>query len=369
MQLTRTTKFAAVAATGVLALAACSNSNSGGSSSPVKSTAASGVTCVEGTINAEGSSAQNNAMTEWIKGYQTDCPNSTINYNPTGSGAGISQFNAGQVDFAGSDSPLNPDKGEVDAAKQRCGADAWNLPMVVGPISVAYNVEGLDSLVLNADTIAEIFKGQIKTWNDPKIAKLNPGAKLPNAPITVFYRSDESGTTENFTKYLSATAPKVWTDAPAKAWTGTGEGKEKSSGVQQATIQTPNSITYVEWSYARDGNLGMAQIDTGAAKPVTLNAETAGAALSAAKVTGKGNDLVLSLDYTTSAANTYPIVLVTYEIACSNGVPSPQGDLVKAFLTYTASKTGQSKLAELGYGPLPAQLQQKVSGAVAALKP
>ncbi len=267
MPITRTHKAAAVAAVGMLALAACSNSGSSGgdtSSAASGSPAAGSIECANGTLSAEGSSAQGNAMTEWIKQYQTACPDATVNYNPTGSGAGVQQFIAGQVDFAGSDSALNADEGEVDAAKKRCmDNEAWNLPMVVGPVSVAYNVEGLDKLVLDATTTADIFSGKIKTWNDPAIAKLNSGAALPDAPITVFYRSDESGTTENFTKYLAAAAPDAWTKEPSKIWEGVGEGKEKSSGVQQATLQQANSITYVEWSYARDGGLGTADIDNG----------------------------------------------------------------------------------------------------------
>ncbi len=368
MHITRSHKAAAVAAVAVLALAACSESGSG--SSTASGSPAGDINCASGTLSAEGSSAQGNAMVEWIKQYQTACPDATINYNPTGSGAGIQQFIAGQVDFAGSDSALKADEGEVDGAKKRCADnEAWNLPMVVGPVSVAYNVEGLDSLVLDATTTADIFSGKIKTWNDPAIAKLNSGATLPDSPITVFYRSDESGTTENFTKYLAAAAPDVWTKEPSKTWEGTGEGKEKSAGVQQATLQQANSITYVEWSYARDGGLGIAQIDNGSG-PVTLDATTAGAGLEEAKVVTSGNNLQLDLEpvYTTTSKSVYPIVLVTYEIACSAGLPEQQSALVKSFLTYTASDAGQGVLEGLGYAPLPTSVDKKVQTSVAALQ-
>ncbi len=367
MRFTRTTKAVAFAAVGMVALAACSESGSNGGTSA--SGAPTDVECASGTLSAEGSSAQGNAMVEWIKQYQTACPDATVNYNPTGSGAGIQQFIAGQVDFAGSDSALKKDEGEVADAKQRCdGNDAWNLPMVVGPVAVAYNVEGLDSLILDADTTAKIFAGDIKRWNDPAIAALNDGASLPDESITVFYRSDESGTTENFTQYLSAAAGNVWTKEPSKTWTGTGEGKEKSAGVQEATIQNPNSITYVEWSFARDGGLGVAEIDNGSGSPVTLDAATAGNALEAAEVTGSGNDLRLELDYATQEPDTYPIVLVTYEIACSAGLPADGSALVKSFLTYTASEEGQSVLEALGYAPLPSSVDGKVQAAVADLQ-
>ncbi|MCB0917969.1 MAG: phosphate ABC transporter substrate-binding protein PstS [Actinobacteria bacterium] len=367
MKLTRTTKVAALAATGLLALAACSDSGSSDSSSSA-SASPSNIDCASGTLSAEGSSAQGNAMTEWIKEYQTACPDATVNYNPTGSGAGIQQFLAGQVDFAGSDSALSAEDGEVADAKKRCdNNDAWNLPMVVGPIAVAYNLDGVDNLVLDADTTAGIFNGEIKKWNDSKIADLNSGASLPDADITVFYRSDESGTTDNFTKYLHAAAPDVWTKDPGKAWTGTGEGKPQSAGVQQATIANANSISYMEWSFAKDGGLGVAEIDNGYGSPVTLDSQTAGAALESAKITGSGNDLSMSLDYTTSAANTYPIVLVTYEIVCSAGLPQNTTDLVKSFLTYTAGD-GQSLLEGIGYAPLPSSVQSKVETSVAAIK-
>ena len=365
MKIARGTKIAALAATGVLALAACSESDSSSDSSA--SGSPSNIDCASGKLSAEGSSAQANAMTEWIKEYQTACPDATINYNPTGSGAGIEQFLAGQVDFAGSDSALDPEDGEVADAKKRCdNNDAWNLPMVTGPVAVAYNVDGVDTLVLDADTTAKIFDGTIKKWDDEAIKNLNPDASLPSEDITVFFRSDESGTTDNFTKYLNAAAPDVWTADPGKAWTGTGEGKGQSAGVQQATLENPNSISYMEWSFAKDAALGIAEIDNGSGTPVPLNSETAGAALDSAEITGTGNDLTMKIDYTTSAAGTYPIVLVTYEVVCSAGQPAETSALIKSFLTYTAGD-GQGLLEDLGYAPLPSTVQEKVETSISAI--
>jgi phosphate transport system substrate-binding protein len=149
--------------------------------------------------------------------------------------------------------------------------------MVVGPIAFAYNVEGLDNLVLNAEVLSEIFNGTITTWNDDKIAKLNSGASLPGDKITVFFRSDESGTTENATKFLAAAGNGAWKKEPGKAWTGTGEGKNKSSGVAQGVTTTKNSISYMEWSYAKTNNLKIAQIDNGNGA-VELTAESVGKA-------------------------------------------------------------------------------------------
>ena len=247
--------------------------------------------CPSGTLNGEGSSAQKNAIEEAIAAFGDQCSGAKVNYNPTGSGAGIKQFIAGQVDFAGSDSALNSDKGEpADAAKRCQGNPAWNLPMVTGPIAVAYKLSGVDKLIVTPELAANIFSGKITTWNDPAIAKVNPDAKLPSTKISVFFRSDESGTTENFTKWLHAAAPDAWTADPGKQWTGKGEGKEKSAGVADGVNTTEGGITYVEWSYAKDAKLGMAQVDNGGG-PVELTADTVAKSVATATQMGTGNDL------------------------------------------------------------------------------
>ncbi|MFF0271557.1 phosphate ABC transporter substrate-binding protein PstS [Kribbella sp. NPDC004536] len=358
----------AVASLGVLALSACgSDPQPSGSSSPDSSSSSAGADCPKGTLNAEGSSAQKNAIEEVISKYNDKCADVTVNYNPTGSGAGIKQFNANQVDFAGSDSALKPD--EQTAATKRCaGNPAIDLPMVIGPIAIAYNIDGVSKLTLDGPTAAKIFSGAIKTWNDPAIAKLNAGVTLPSQPISVFFRSDDSGTTENFTKYLKAAGGGVWTKDPAKKWTGTGSGKEKSAGVAEGVKSTKNSITYVEWSYAVDNKLGVALIDNGSGTPVELSTDSAGKALSAATpADASGKDLALKLDYATKAPGAYPIILVTYEIACTKGLPAEKTAMVKSFLSYFVSKDGQSSLTDLNYAPLPAEIQTKVDAAIQAI--
>jgi len=360
----------AVASLGVLALSACgSDPEPAGSSSPGGSSSSAAADCPQGTLNAEGSSAQKNAIDEIISKYNEKCADVTVNYNPTGSGAGIKQFNAAQVDFAGSDSALKTkatDGGETEmaAATKRCQSNAaLDLPMVIGPVAIAYNVDGVQKLVLDGPTAAKIFHGAIKTWNDPAIAKLNVGVSLPSAPISVFFRSDE-----NFTNYLAASGGGAWADKPAKKWTGTGAGKEKSAGVAEGVKSTKNSITYVEWSYAVDNKLGIAQIDNGSGTPVELSAESAGKALAAAKpASAGGNDLSLSLDYATKDAGAYPIILVTYEVACSKGLPAEKTALVKSFLTYFASKDGQASLTDLNYAPLPEEIRTKVDAAIQSI--
>jgi phosphate transport system substrate-binding protein len=376
-QFARLASVAGVVLVSSLTLAACGSDNNaagGTSAAPTagktSAAAAPAVDCgTGGKINAEGSSAQKNAIEQAIASFATVCPDITVNYNPTGSGAGITQFNAAQVDFAGSDSALNADKGEVAAAATRCAANpAWNLPMVTGPIAVAYNLAGVDKLVLNAEVTAKIFRGDIKTWNDPAIAALNKGVTLPSDAIHVFFRSDESGTTDNFTKYLKAASNGAWTDPNAKAWpkSGAGEGREKSAGVAEGVKTTPGGISYVEWSYAKDNKLGIAQIDNGSGA-VELNAGSVGKAVAAATPAGQGNDLQLKLDYATKEAGAYPIILVTYEIVCSKGLDANLTKGVKAFLTHFASVDVQKSLVDIGYAPLPAAVQANVAKAIAAI--
>ncbi len=372
MSVSRIGAFGAIALTGVLALSACASENPApaGANTSAGGTSAASADCFTGDLKAEGSSAQKNAIEEAISAYQTACGDATIDYQPTGSGAGIKQFLAKQVDFAGSDSALKTVEKdgviEADAAKNSCGSDAWNLPMVTGPIAISYNLPGVESLVLNAEVAAKIFDGKITTWNDPAIAALNKGATLPSTPIKVYFRSDESGTTENFTKYLKAAAPDAWSYETGKKWTGKGEGKEKSAGVATAVKGQEGAITYVEWSYAQQNKLAMAKVDTGAG-PVELTAESAGKTVATAKQTGTGNDLALKIDYATKEAGAYPIVLVTYEIVCSKYPDAETGKKVKSFLKSFASKKVQDGLTAKGYAPLPAEVAAKVETAIDAI--
>jgi len=361
-------QMAALALVGSLALAACGSASNGSGAAAGSGTAAG---CDgAGNLSAAGSTAQQNAMAQATAGYKTKCA-VDVSYNGTGSGAGITSFINKQVDFAGSDSALNP-KGksgdEVAKAKAACGSDAWDLPMITGPIAVAFNVKGLDKLVLTPALTAQIFGGKITKWNDPAIAAANSGASLPDEAISVFFRSDSSGTTDNFTNYLNTAAPSDWPDAHGKEWTGkVGQGKQGNPGVGQGIQATEGGIGYVEWSFAIQNKLAMAQIDNGAG-PVELTADSAGKAIAAATVKGTGNDLALKIDYTTKAPGAYPIVLVTYEIVCSKYTDSAKGAAVKSFLTYMASSEFQSTLTSIGSAPLPQEIQTKVSAAIAAIK-
>ncbi|MBQ0830791.1 phosphate ABC transporter substrate-binding protein PstS [Streptomyces tagetis] len=368
----RALALGALAVSGALALTACGSDDTGdktaGGDSSASAAAGGSVQCddAKGRLQASGSSAQKNAIDAWVKQYVAACKDVQINYNPTGSGAGITAFTQGQTAFAGSDSALKPE--EVEASKKVCtDGQGIDLPMVGGPIAVGFNVSGVDTLALDAPTLAKIFDSRITNWNDAAIAKLNPDAKLPDLKIQAFHRSDESGTTDNFTKYLKAAAPKDWTYEPGKSWEAKGgQSAQGSSGLAQQVKQTPGSISYFELSYAKDG-VKTVDIKTEAAEPVKATVENATAAIGAAEVVGTGKDLALKLDYTPSADGAYPIVLVTYEIVCDKGNKAETLPATKSFLNYIASEDGQGLLAEAGYAPMPQEIITKVRETVSGL--
>ncbi|WP_338780627.1 phosphate ABC transporter substrate-binding protein PstS [Streptomyces sp. DG1A-41] len=359
----RALALGALAVSGALALTACGSDDTGGTSGGDSSANASpgNIKCddAKGQLQASGSSAQKNAIDAWVKQYTAACKSVQVNYNPTGSGAGITAFLQGQTAFAGSDSALKPE--EVEQSKKVCsGGQAIDLPMVGGPVAVGYKVPGVDNLVLDASTLAKIFDSKITNWNDPAIAKLNPDAKLPNLKIQAFHRSDESGTTDNFTKYLKAAAPNDWKYEPGKAWEAKGgQSAQGSSGLAQQVKQTNGAISYFELSYAKDG-IQTVSIDTGASKPVEATLENATRAIAAAKQVGTGKDLALELDYATKAEGAYPITLVTYEIVCDKGNKADTLPTVKSFLNYTASEDGQGLLEDADYAPMPDEVITKV---------
>jgi phosphate transport system substrate-binding protein len=348
--------------------ASSSSSSASGSVTSAAGTASAKADCGgKNSLTAEGSTAQQNAIAEFNKVWGQVCSGKTLAYNPTGSGAGVDQFIAKQVDFAGSDSALKDD--QVQKAADRCGGNpAWNLPVVFGPVAMAYNIDGVDKLVVNADVLAKIFQGQITKWNDPAIAALNSGTNLPDADIKPVYRSDSSGTTDNFQKYLAAAAPQSWTKGAGKEFQGgAGEGAQKSSGVVQAIQATPGSIGYVEKSPAAAAGLKNAQIDSGAGG-VALDDDSTKAAVAAAKFKAEGMDLTLDLNalYASKAAGVYPLMLATYEIVCSKGYDADTAGAVKSFLSVSANQ-GQANLSAAGYVPLPDSFKERLLKSVDAI--
>ncbi len=363
MHMSRTIKLAALAATGVLALAACGSESSGSNGTSDGGATIGGQACASGALKASGSSAQANAMTEWINAYQSACEGATIDYQPNGSGAGIQDFINAQTNFAGSDSAMEGE--DQDKADARCGTgnQAINVPAVGGAIVIAYNLEGVEKLVVTPAVLTGIFEHKITKWNDPALVAANPGVTLPDATIAQIHRSDSSGTTDNFTKFLTATGG--WSGPGGKDWTAPGgQGQKGSDGVTSAVKSTANSIGYMELSYAQSNDLSTAWLNNGG-EPIEATSENAAATISSATVTGTGNNLPLEIDYKTTTS--YPMVLVTYEIVCEKGNDSTHLALLKSFLSYAASSDGQSKLTEIGYVPITGELLTKVQTAFASI--
>jgi phosphate transport system substrate-binding protein len=364
-----------LAAAGTLLLAACGTDNNAtapaaaSSGSASASAAPSAIKCPSGSVNLTlaGSTAQANAISLWAKNYETQCSGVNINNGLGGSGAGVTQFEAGTVDFAGSDFPLAAtDQPKADA---RCkSGPAIDLPLVPGPIAVGYNLPGVSSLNLSATTLADIFDGKVKKWNDPEIAKDNPGATLPATGIQTFHRSDSSGTSFNFTNYLANEAKTAWTFGANKQWPAPGgQGDKGSALVSQDVKKTAGGIGYFELSYATQQQIPYAKVSNAGGQFVALTQQNTTNFIGKAAVAGTGNDLKLNFDYTNSDADAYPNVLVTYEIVCSAGNDASKLEALKDFLSYAASTEGQNAIVSQGYVPLPEAVRTKVVSAIDAL--
>lgn len=374
MKLNRFGAALSLMAAGAMVLSACGSDNNtegAGGTSAAGGQSSAKIDCGgKKSLKASGSSAQANAMTRFVNAYEQACSGFTLNYTSNGSGAGVSEFVGKQTDLGGSDSPLSEEKGEYDKAAARCGSPAWNLPVVFGPIAVTYNLAGVDGLVLDGPTAAKIFNGAITKWDDPAIKALNASTSLPGEDIHVVFRSDESGTTDNFQKYLDGASDGAWGKGAGKAFAGgVGEGAKGNEGTSAAIKSTPGSITYNEWSFAQAQGLSTAKIVTSAGpEPVAISTESVGKTIAGAQVKGAGNDLVLDTAtfYRPTVAGSYPIVLATYEIVCSKYPDAETGTAVRAFLQATIGP-GQEGLADNGYVPLPKDFSAKLSTAVNAI--
>jgi phosphate transport system substrate-binding protein len=352
----------AIAIAGTILLSSCAANEAGTPETEAPSDLA-------GTIDGAGASSQGSAQEAWVAAFQTANPDVTINYDPSGSGAGREAFIAGGVDFAGTDSALKQE--EIDGGFAGCVPDTGyiQVPAYISPIAVIFNVEGVDTLNLDAPTLAGIFKGTITKWDDPAIAALNEDATLPAADITAVHRSDDSGTTKNFTDYLNKVAPQIW-DAPAADPFPyqVGEAAQGTSGVVDAVTNGTNTIGYADASKA--GDLGVAAIKVGD-EFVDYTAEAAAAVVaeSPAGDTASDTDLAISLDRKTTDPTHYPLVLVSYIVTCTEFVDAEAAPLVKAYISYITSDAGQAEAAaSAGAAPLSADLSAKVATALEAIK-
>lgn len=320
---------------------------------------------LSGTLVGAGATSQEAAMAGWQAGFQTMYGDVTVEYDAVGSGGGRETFLSGGADFAGSDAVMDDD--EYEQSVERCAGDqgAIHLPHYISPIAVAYNLPDVDALNLSPETVAGIFAGEITTWNDEAIAADNPDVELPDTGINPVHRSDESGTTENFTDYLGAVAPDVWTDGPVEVWPDVGgEGANGTSGVVGAIGGTEGAIGYADASQV--GDLGTAAIGVGD-KFVEYSPEAAAQIVDVSKkVQGRNpNDFAFELTRDTTEAGVYPIALVSYHIVCQEYDSQEKADLVKAFMTYVSSEEGQQAAAEAaGSAPISDEIRQQMAPAI-----
>jgi phosphate transport system substrate-binding protein len=311
---------------------------------------------VSGTLVGAGASSQAAAMQGWQVGFQELNPDSTVEYDPIGSGGGREQFLAGGSVFAGSDAFLKDD--EFEASKERCAGDsgAINLPHYISPIALPYNLDGVDSLNLSSELIGGIFANTISNWNDPAIAELNPDTEFPDLAINPVHRSDESGTTENFTDYMSQAAPDAWTFGAIELWDddgpGGGEGGQGTSGVVASVGAGNGSIGYADASQI--GELPAAAVGV-AGEFVEFSPEAAGRVVDAStRLDGRNEfDFGIEVNRTPDDATVYPIALVSYHIVCLQYETQEEVDLVTAFMTYVGSEAGQAaSAASAGSAPI-----------------
>ena len=368
----RTSTFRRAVVPGIAALAlaltgcGAANEDDAAASSSDSSSAATGLS---GTLAGGGASSQDSAQQAWRAGFQSENSGVTITYDPVGSGGGRESFISQAYSFAGSDSYLSDDEGELSAAKERCGGeDAIEVPAYVSPIAIVFNLPGVDSLNLDATTVARIFDGKITTWDDPAIAASNDGVDLPDTAISPVHRSDDSGTTQNFTDYLSKAGDGAWSHEPDGVWPiKGGEAAEGTSGMVAAVKGGEGTIGYADESQA--AGLGLVSVKVGD-EYVAPSAEGAAKALAVSTpVAGRADvDLAMEIDRSTTEPGAYPLLLASYLIACQHYDDANEAAMVNAFLSYIVSDAGQQAAAEqAGSAPLDAELAAKVQEIVGSI--
>ncbi len=365
MKIPRIAQVGAIAAIAALALAGCaSNEPSGGSSEP----ADGGSSSLSGEIAGGGASSQEVAVQAWTAGFQTANPDVTITYDPSGSGAGRESFQAGAFPFAGSDRAFTTDEiaeGPFDGCVD--GSGIVQLPTYISPIAVIFNLEGVDSLNLDAATMGSLFAGTITNWNDPAIAALNEGVTLPDLAVTPVHRADDSGTTENFTDYLFQASGGTWSSEPDGVWPlSSGEAAQGTSGVVSAVSGGNGTIGYADASRAAEEGLSTAAVKVGD-EFVEYSPEAAAAIVDASPFEDgrTEGDLAIALERTSDAAGVYPIVLISYMIACEEYTDAAAAPIVKSFLQYVASAEGQDEAAAAaGSAPISDTLRDQVNAAI-----
>lgn len=340
MKMARLTGTAGVAAAAALALAGCGSSG-GGTLSGNSDAGGAGDTHLSGS----GSTFQADMEQEWAAKFTA----AKVSYNPIGSSSGQQQFAQGSVDFAGSDIVLDPSlKSQV---QNTCNGPSVTIPVTAGGVAIIYNLPGVTNLKLDAPTVAKIFQGEITRWNDPAIAALNPGVKLPSTTIAPYHRSDGSGTTSVLSAWLEDQAgTQVWklgSDSELNWPKRAGQAAEGSSGVTQGVQQTSGGITYAEQSYVK-GALRAAAIKDAKGQFMPSSPQTVSQSIASGYSANGSNGGSLTFSKMTG----YPVSTVSYIIACEKYADSATGTAVKNYLHYIVG-SGQSYAAQLGFAPLP----------------
>ncbi|MEM8620815.1 MAG: phosphate ABC transporter substrate-binding protein PstS [Actinomycetota bacterium] len=330
-------------------------------------------TGVSGTLIGAGASSQAAAMAGWQAGFQSVETDATVEYDPIGSGGGREQFLAGGTSFAGSDAFLDDE--EFAESINTCAGEqgAINLPHYISPIALPYNLPSIEGSTLNLtpELIAGIFANEITNWTDAAITEQNPDIELPDLAINPVHRSDDSGTTENFTDYMSQTAPDIWTYGAIEPWDsegpGGGEGAPQTSGVVAAVGAGEGSIGYADASQI--GELPAAAVGV-AGEFVEFSPEAAGRIVdSSERVAGRSDfDFAIEVNRNPTTADTYPIALVSYHIVCLEYEDQDTVDLVKAFMAYVGSDAGQAAAAEsAGSAPISSVVQEEILVSIDAI--
>ena len=337
-----------------LTLGACSSSSSsstpsGGSSS--SSSSSGGSANLSGTLNASGSTLQLVYQQAAIAAFKSVQSGMTVNYGGGGSGKGRTDLASGVVQFAGSDSPI-PDKETANFK----GKTVLYYPILIAPITVSYNLSGVSNLKLSGPTIAGIFSGKIKTWNDPAIKADNSGVNLPSSPITIAHRSDSSGTTANFSQFLVEAGGSAWTLGSDSVinWPATSRGGSGNAGVSQIIKSTPGAIGYVDYADAKASGLVFASIKNKDGQYVAPSTSAASAAASQASVKP---DLTFSAIWAPGAGS-YPITAQSWVLVYQTQSDANTAKLLQAYIGYLVGD-GQQLLSNLGYAPLPANIDQQ----------
>ena len=336
-----------------LTLAACSSSStttgtSSSTTSPAAGSTATSSAALSGTLNGSGSTFQLTFQQAAIQAFKSVQSGMTVNYGGGGSGKGRTDLSSGVVQYAGSDSTI-PASEEANFK----GKTVLYFPVLLGPISVAYNLSGITTLKLTPEVIASIFQGKITSWNNSAITSINPGVSLPNTPITLAVRSDSSGTTQNFSLFLEKAAPTTWTLGSSSTikWPATARAGNGNGGVAQIVKTTPGAIGYVDYADAKATGLSSAEVKN---KDGNYIAPSTDSATVAADNTTVSSNLTFHAVWA-SGAQAYPITYQSWVLAFESQSSSNTAKMLQAYIGYLLG-AGQQLLPELGYAPLPTNL-------------